>query len=26
VNMQKAKNLGIEVPASFLSRVDEEVE
>lgn len=26
INMQKAKKIGIEVPASFLSRVDEEVE
>lgn len=26
INMQKAKRLGIEVPASFLSRVDDEVE
>ena len=26
VNLQKAKKLGIEVPASFLSRVDEEIE
>lgn len=26
INMQKAKKLGIEIPPSFLSRVDEEVE
>jgi putative ABC transport system substrate-binding protein len=26
VNLQKAKRLGIEIPASFLSRVDDEVE